>query len=189
MIITDSMAGGIKMKDIKRNMGLRDGAVLIKRFPGHTAEEIAYYAPKPLRDKSPGQVIIIAGTNDLTRAMYEQGNVDEYKVVESVLQIGRAARDHGAEKIHISAIMARRGYRYSEIVERVNNLLCMACLAEDFVYLSQNNINLAHISADGVHLNSYGTAILKFNVFSIFSSFNSNFIDFKEEYDYAISIG
>ena len=65
----------------------------------------------------------------------------------------------------------------------------MACVVEDFVYMSQDDINLAHISSDGVHLNSHGSAILMFNVFSVFSSFNSNFIDFKEDYDYALSLG
>ena len=80
-------------------------------------------------------------------------------------------------------------YKYGEIVRRVNNVLCMACVAEDFVYMSQDDIGPAHLSSDGVHLNSYGTAILKFNVFSIFSSFDSNFIDFKKEYDQAISMG
>ena len=177
------------MSHIKKNIGIKERAVVIKRFPGHTAEEIAFYAPKPLDDKKPDRVIVIAGTNDLTRSMYDKGNVDEYEVVENILKIGRAARDHGAKKIHISGIMARRGYKYGEIVRRVNNILCMACVVENFVYMNQDDINLAHISSDGIHLNSHGTVILMLNVFSVFSTFNSNFIDFKEDYDYAISIG
>ena len=160
----------------------------IKRFPGHTAEEIAYYAPKPLDDNTPDQVIIIAGTNDLTRSMYDKGTVDEYDIVDKILKIGRAARSHGAKKIHISGIMARRGYKYGEIVARVNNLLYMSCLVEDFRYLSQDDIKAAHISSDGIHLNTHGTSILMFNVFSVFDSFNGNF-DFKVDYDYAMSIG
>ena len=189
MILTDSMAGGVKMSHVKRNIGIKDRGVVIKRFPGHTAEEMAYYAPKPLEDKKPDQVIIIAGTNDLTRSIYDKGAVDEYEVVGNILKIGRAARDQGAKKIHISGIMARRGFRYKEIISRVNNLLYMACLAEDFEYMSQDDIKAAHISSDGIHLNSHGTVILMFNLFSVFNSFNCNFIDFKEEYDYAISIG
>ena len=59
----------------------------IKRFPGHTAEQMAYYAPKPLDGYKPDQVIIIAGTNDLTRSMYEKGAVDEYDIVDKVLKI------------------------------------------------------------------------------------------------------
>ena len=188
MIITDSMAGGIKMGNIKRNMRVKERAAVIKRFPGHTAEEISHYAPKPLSDSKPDQVIIIAGTNDLTRCMYENGTVDQYKVVDNILQIGRAARDHGSKKIHISSIMARRGYNYSKIVREVNELLYMACIAEDFRFIDQDNIKSAHISSDGVHLNSHGTSILMFNIFSVFDTFNSDFMDFKEEFDYAISL-
>ena len=62
-------------------------AVIFKRFPGHTAEEMAYYAPKPLHDYKPDQVVIIAGTNSLTQAFYEKGVVDEYEIVESVMKI------------------------------------------------------------------------------------------------------
>ena len=121
--------------------------------------------------------------------MYDTGVVDEYAVVDRILKIGRAARDHGAKTIHISGIMFRRGYKYGEIVSRVNKLLYMACLVEDFAYISHDDIKAAHISSDGIHLNSHGSAILMFNVFSVFSSFNGNFIDFKEDYDYAMSLG
>ena len=188
MIITDSMGGGIKMNNIKRNMRMKERGALIKRFPGHTAEEMSYYAPKPLSDSKPDQVIIIAGTNDLTRCMYEKGTVDQYKVVDSILSIGRAARDHGSKKIHISSIMARRGGNYSRIVEEVNELLYMACIVEDFGFINHDDIKSGHISSDGVHLNSHGTSILMFNIFSVFNNFDRNFMDFKEEYQYAMSL-
>ena len=189
MIITDSMAGGIKMSNIKSNIVVRDREFIIKRFPGHTAEEMACYAPKPLSDKKPDQVILVAGTNDLTRSMYDSGNVDEYEVVNSILMIGRAARNYGAQKIHISGIMARRGYKYGEAVRRVNDLLHMACVAEDFLYMCQDDIKSVHLSADGVHLNSYGTAVLMFNIFSVFDSFNCDLMDFKDDYNYALLLG
>ena len=155
MIITDSMGGGIKMSNIKRNIGVKDRTTVIKRFPGHTADEISYYAPKPLKDNQPDQVIIIAGTNDLTRSVYGKGTIDEFEVVKSILDIGRAARNEGANKIHISSIMARRRHQYVDVVQRVNNVLYMACVAEDFLFVDLDDINLAHISSDGVHLNSY----------------------------------
>ena len=61
--------------------------IIFKRFPGHMAEEMAYYAPKPLINSKPEQVIVIAGTNSLTREVYQSGRVDEYKVVDGILQI------------------------------------------------------------------------------------------------------
>ena len=162
--------------------------IIFRRFPGHTAEDIAYYASKPLSDTKPDRVIVVAGTNDLGNAIYQSEDVDEYKVVENIMKIGRAARENGTTKIYVSSIIVRRGYRYREIIKRVNDLLYMACVAEDFHFIDQNDIKLAHLSSDGVHLNSNGTFILLFNILSVFSKFDRNLMDFKDEYQNAISM-
>ena len=88
----------------------------------------------------------------------------------------------------MSRIIVRRGLRYSEIVQKVNDLLYMACVAEQFTFLDQADITMAHISSDGVHLNSHGTVILFYNILSVFDSFDGAFIDFKNDYAYAMSI-
>ena len=188
MIVTDSMCGGVKANGIKRNIQGKGDKILFKRFPGHTAEEISFYAQKPLADKKPDNVIVVAGTNDMARDVYESDSVDEYAIVESLMRIGRKARESGAKKISISSVMVRRGYRFREIVEKTNELLYMACIAEDFMFIDQADITMAHLSSDGVHLNAHGTAILFYNILSVFESFDSNFIDFLEEYRYAMSI-
>ena len=188
MIVTDSMTGGVKVNGIKKNIRGKDERILFKRFPGHTAEEIAFYATKPLSDNKPDKVIIVAGTNDLTRAVYDKGTIDEYEVVQSLMKIGRAAREHGAKKIYVSSIMTRRGYRYCEGIKKVNDLLYMACVAEDFLFMDHADITMAHISADGIHLNAHGTAILFYNILSVFDSFDGDLIDFKKDYEHAMSM-
>ena len=188
MIVTDSMAGGVKAKCLKKNITGNNEQIIFRRFPGHTAEDIAFYVPKPLSDTKPDQVIIVAGTNDLSRYVYQKEDVDEYKVVESILKIGRTAREHGTKKICISSIIVRRGYRFREIIKKVNDLLYMACVAEDFRFIDQDDITIAHVSSDGIHLNSNGTCILLFNILSVFSKFDHNPMNFKDDYQYAISI-
>ena len=188
LIVTDSMTGGVKAKAIKRNIGSKNDQVLFRRFPGHTAEDIAFYVSKPLSAEKPDNVIIVAGTNDLARASYEKEEIDEFEVVESILKIGRAAREHGAKKICISSIMVRRGHRYREVVKKVNDLLYMTCVAEEFNFIDQDDITLAHISQDGVHLNANGTIILLYNILSVFSTFDRNLIDFMKDYQYAKSL-
>ena len=188
MIISDSITTRIIIGQVKNNIDTNKEGIIFKKFPGHTAEDIAFYAPKPLSDVNPDQVVVIAGTNDLTRAMYEKDSVDEYHVVESILKVGRAAKNQGAKKVFLSSILDRRGYHYREAIKRVNDLLYMACIAEDFVFLDQCDITLDHISLDGIHPNPSGTAILKFNILCVFSSFDSNFMDFKEEYERAKSM-
>ena len=183
MIITDSMSGKININQIKDNIDCSKEAVIFKRFPGHKAEEIAFYAPKPLKDCKPEQVVIVAGTNDLTQAHYQKGAIDEYDVVEGIMKIGRAAREEGAEKIYISGIMVRRGNQYRDAVSKVNELLYMTCLVENFVFMDQKDIVPSHISSDGLHLNYDGSTILKMNILSAFRTFDVNLINFKDDYE------
>ena len=119
--------------------------------------------------------------------MYEDDIVDEYEVVESILKIGRAARDQEVEEIYLSSIVVCRGYRYLEAINRVNDLLYMACLAEEFLYLDHSNIVMDHISTDGIHPNHFGAAILKYNILSVFDTFRSELMDFKDDFDRAVS--
>ena len=172
---------------IKKNIKGNE-KIIFKRFPGHTAEEISYYAQKPLGDKKPEKVIIVAGTNDLARDAYEKESIDEFVVVEDLMKIARAARNQGAKEIYVSGIMVRRGHRYLEIVQKVNELLYMACIAEGYVFIDQADITMAHISSDGVHLNSHGTFILLHNILSTFETFDGSSIDFKNDYQYAMSL-
>ena len=159
------------MNSIKDNINLAEEEVIFKRYPGHTAEEMAFYAPKPLGDIKPDQVVIIAGTNSLSRSINQDGAVDEYQVVDEILQIARSARSHGVKKIHVSGILVRRGYQYRDIIPKVNDLLYMACLAEDFVYIDQDDITLAHLDADGLRPNFYESTILKFEILSLFRTY------------------
>ena len=41
--------------------------------------------------------------------------------------------------------------------------------------MDQSDITSAHICMDGVHLNFYGQTILKYNILSVFNTFNPYF--------------
>ena len=77
----------------------------------------------------------------------------------------------------------RRGYQYGSIIPKVNDLLYMACIAENFVYMDHSAITLDHLDSDGLHPNFYGSAILKHNLLSAFRTFNPNQMNFRNEYD------
>ena len=186
MIISDSTPTKINRNQILNNIDSSKENVIFKKFPGHTAKEIAYYVPKPLSDSKPNQVVIIAGTNSLAREIYDKGVVDEYIIVDEIMEIARAARNHGVQKVHVSSILPRRGYKYRGVVEKVNNLLCMACIAEEFSFMDQVDLTLAHIDSDGIHPNYYGSTILKHNILTVFDTFRPEFMDFQEDYDSAL---
>ena len=185
MVISDSMPTKMNYKMIRPNIDTNVEAAIFKKFPGHTADEIAYYAAKPLYDNKPNQVIVIAGTNDLTRELYRGNTVNEYEVVENLMKIGRTARDAGAHKVHISAIMARHGYQYKNPIIRINNLLQYRCSLEGFHYMDQSEISSDHVSSDGVHLNFFGLTVLKMNILSCFHTFNPYLSDFLQDYEHA----
>ena len=183
MIISDSIPGKISIHQIKRNIDLREEEVIFKRYPGHTADEISHYASKPLQDVRPKRVIIVAGTNDISRDVYRGRTVNEYEVVENLMKTARTARDMGAEMVHVSAILVRHGYQYRNPVARVNSLLEATCISEGFMFMSQSDISSSHISMDGVHPNFFGQTLLKMNILSCFHTFNPYFTDFKHDYD------
>ena len=169
------------------NINKSEEDVIFKRFHGATSEEIAFYAHKPLSDTKAEKVIVIAGTNDLTNAVYQhRGYVNELEITKNILKIGRAAKDHGAQKIFISGVMVRWGHQYRNAITRVNNFLQSRCSDEGFLFMDQGDITTAHISGDGIHLNYHGTTVLKMNLLLTFNSFNPYICTFDEEYDNAI---
>ena len=183
MVISDSIPGKININQIKRNIDTTEENIIFKRFPGHTADEISHYASKPLHDNKPNQVIVIAGTNDLTRDIYLGNTVNEHQVVENLLSIARTARNAGADKVHISGILVRHGRQYENAIKRVNQLLESGCAEEGFFYMDQSDILSCHISMDGIHLNFYGSTILKMNILLCFHTFNPYFTDFDFDYE------
>ena len=183
MIIADSTPGKININQIKRNIDTSEENVIFKRFPGHTADEISYYATKPLHDVKPNQVIVIAGTNSLSRDIYLGNTVNEYEVVESLMKIAREARSVGADKVHVSALLIRHGRQYENAIKRVNQLLQSTCTEEGFYYMDQSEISSSHIGMDGVHPNFYGSTLLKMNILLCFNTFNPFFTDFNYDYE------
>ena len=172
MILSDSMSGRVHINQIKRNIDTNEESVVFKRFPGHTAEEIRHYASKPLLDTKPNQVIVIAGTNDIQRDMQPGSAVNEHQIVEDLIAIAQSARDAGASKVFVSAV-----------IMRVNGLLQKRCSETGFYFMDQSDITSSHVSMDGVHLNFYGQTILKYNILSVFNTFNPYFTDFEDDYD------
>ena len=147
-----------------------------------------HYASKPLSDIKPQQVVIIAGTNDMTRDVYQDnGHINEYEIVKNIIQIGRTAREHGVQKVHVSGVLVRQGQQFRNGIVRVNNLLRERCLEENFNFIDQGDITIAHISFDGIHPNFFGSTILKRNILSLFKSFNPYLCTFGGDYEKAMS--
>ena len=84
------------------NINKSEEDVIFKRFHGATSEEIAFYAHKPLSDTKAEKVIVIAGTNDLTNAVYQnRGYVNQLEITEHLTDWSSGKRSWCAENFHL----------------------------------------------------------------------------------------
>ena len=122
VIITDSTVGRLISKHLKDYIDEKEENIIMKKYPGHTADEMNYYCDKPLKSIKPKQVIIIAGTNDISRGHWEN-NINEAKIVDDILSIARKAKFYGAERIFIASLLERRGFHYRNAIASINEKL------------------------------------------------------------------
>ena len=98
------------------------------------------------------------------------------------MSIAAKAKYYGAEKVCISSILERRGYKYLSAV--TSDELYMSCLTKGYTYLDHSDIKLScHIGRDGIHPNDEGLGILQMNVLKCMLTFNPYLCDFLEQYE------
>ena len=179
------MVGRINNRALNANIDTNAEKAVIKKFPGATAKELAHYSVHALSELRPFRAVIVAGTNDLNRHNNKEF-VDPVQVVRSIITIGLNAKGLGVKEIVICGITVRQGPRYRKLIPRLNMLLQAECLRENFLFVDMDGISYRHLADDGLHLNHYGSAIMKMNILKVFNTFNPFFNDFIDLYDKAI---
>ena len=182
VVLCDSTIGHTTSKQFNCYLEGKEEKIILKKFPGHTADEIKWYCDHPLKNIKPRQVIVIAGTNDITKGFYEK-NLDIDTIINNIIDIGRKGRENGALNVVISSILPRRGYKFVDVIRNINNGLSKACMDEGFEFLDNLDIVLSHIGKDGIHPNNKGHTILKMNLLKCMFTFNPYCCDFTSFYD------
>ena len=108
----------------------------------------------------PSQFILVCGTNDIPELDWSDIRSTE-EIAASLIDIGRLARTYGVSDVRISSIIVRRGRWFAQKIEKVNRLLQASCIQEGFHFLDNSSIDLLHLDNRGLHLNFYGSAVLK----------------------------
>ena len=178
LILSDSTIGQLTAKEVRRHLDKDTEEVFVNRHPGATASEISYYSKLSLDELRPERVIVFAGSNDISRSYQSTRSVNEYEVVNNILNIARNAKNAGAKSIYISSVLSRSGYEFKNIIKRVNNLLDASCVDEGFYFLDHSDVTTSHLGYDVLHCNRFGYCILKMNILRCFTSFNSFICDF-----------
>ena len=185
LLLSDSVIGKMNSKNLKYHLDLDCEDVIVNKHSGATAVELAHYCTLPLSQIRPSQVIIFAGSNDISRA-YRDKTLNEYEVVNNILQIAKNAADAGVKKIFVSSILERWGHHFKNIILRVNQILEDRCRVEGYFFLDHSDVTTKHLCRDGLHTNNYGHVILKMNVLRCFNTFNPFICDFENFYEKAL---
>ena len=169
-IVSDSMTRSIKVRTFNSYLDGRKEVVKISKFPAAHANQIRLYSQYTLQVDKPSQLIVAAGSNDISYDM-SKGVADPQVIAERILNIARDARNEGVRDIFISGLMKRRGRQYNYIILEVNLALRLRCVEENFHFISNENIELGDL-CDGLHLNYKGNAKFIQNLLQCCHSYN-----------------
>ena len=103
---------------------------------------------KPTREKSPAEIIIYVGTNDLY-------SVKELKdIAKNCMQLAKSVKID-ANKAVVSSILPRND-KFNSKAKEVNTHVQDICSSNNLPLITHSNINPhCHIRIKGLHLNSY----------------------------------
>ena len=124
------MTRSIRVRHFNSHLDNDKEVVKISKYPAAHANQIRLYAQYTLQMENPSQLIINAGSNDVSYDM-NAGHADAEIITERVLNIARDARIAGVRSIFISGLMARKGRQYHYVIEEINARLRLRCMIEE----------------------------------------------------------
>ena len=162
LIVTDSICRGVTRNGLMEELKSKgmDVDVSIRRYGGGQTHELHHHAQQNITDERPHGMILVGGTNDLSRRDGRRQLSDE-EIANNLLATGEMARELGVTNVFISSIIWRRGAYYEQRRRDINTILEEGCRQRGFIFINNNNIFFNH--TDGLHLNEEGTSILKSN--------------------------
>ena len=129
--------------------------VVVKHFSGAKIAGMNQYK-KPTQEKSPAEIIIHVGKNDLS------SDKEPKDIANDIIQLAKSVKT-GANKVAVSIILPRKD-RFNSKAKEVNTHLLDICSSSNLPLITHSNINPhRHINVKGLHLNSYGDKQLTTN--------------------------
>ena len=169
-IVSDSMTRSIKVQHFNSYLDNQTELAKISKFPAAHANQVRLYTQYTLQMEKPTQLIINAGSNDVSYDTYT-GHADADIIADRILNIARDARKAGVRTIYISGLMVRRGKQYISIIKQINHKLISQCMIEQFHFIDNSNILLGDL-CDGLHLNPKGNMKFVYNLLQCCHSYN-----------------
>ena len=131
--------------------------VTVKSFSGANLEDMDDFI-NPILRKKPDQLVLHIGTNDLRRA---ESQVVAHGVINLAHKIEQQCP--GIDII-VSGILTRTDVKaLSDRVSETNRLIKSLCNQNNWDFLTNSNIEAAHLNSRGLHLNPSGSQLLQSN--------------------------
>ena len=148
-ILGDSMVNGTQEKGMNKDSNM---IIKIRKYPGASSTDILDHIKPSLR-KDPDQMLIHAGTNDLT---------NDQNYLKNVKKIVKLVRESCKDtKLCFSSLICRTDVPdIDEKVIKTNTNLENYCNQQNIGFISNNNIKKSDLNARGLHLNERGSSNL-----------------------------
>ena len=128
--------------------------VKVKRWSGGDMKDMADII-KPAMRKNPTDIIIHAGSNNLSK----EGNI-----MKDVKNLHKFVKENGPDiKLTFSNIMVRRDIKVDQRREEFNKNLKNYCDQNNLGYIDNTNIGEEHLGRGKLHMSKRGTSILANN--------------------------
>lgn len=163
LIVSDSMCRGIRRPELMSELKSHgmDIDISIRRHAGAQTHELHQYSQQSVEDEQPHGLILVGGTNDMSRRSGRRMLTDE-EIANNLLVAGESARERGVSKIFICSVIHRTGHFYNRRRLGINRFIEEGCRQRGFIFIDNSNIRNYH--TDGLHLTNEGTSLLKSNI-------------------------
>ena len=150
IIVGNSLLNGIHEKVLSKNHSVK-----VNNTPGGTSDAILDKLDDFLKNK-PAGVIVLAGTNDITKGKNLLNNVK--KILKQVKKLSPNT------KVAFSSIVIRKDKKdISKTVQDTNSRLKIYCSQKNIDFIQNSNIMEEHLGVKKLHLNKKGNSLLANN--------------------------
>ena len=152
-IIGDSMLNGIHERGMNKDANIK---VKIRKYPGASSIDILDHIKPSLR-KAPEQIIIHAGTNDISN------NTSYLKNVKKIVKLVKEnCKD---TKLSFSSVICRSDVKdIADTINTTNSHLQNYCKQQNVGFIDNGNIKKSDLNPKGLHLHERSSSKLAKNL-------------------------
>ena len=132
-------------------------SVAVKSFSGAKIDDMNDFL-QPIIRRSPDEIILHIGTNNI------KGNDSPEVLAAGISRLASMITKKSPNtKVTISGLIVRKGLNLKSKIKSVNKLLKSTCMANNWPFLDNSNLDESCLNLKGLHLNRKGTSYLSSN--------------------------